>query len=109
MQLVERMTGSPPNCMICGKGNTPDEAGDIGPFLDLQREVNWDDDCYLCEDCGTKVGAMFKMLTADEVQDFHRVIKKLKGQLHDAKSEVERRKAREAAAVRRSRALEEVS
>ena len=109
MQLVERMIGSPPNCLYCGKGNTPDEVGNIGPFLDLQREVNWDDDCYLCEVCAVKIGAIFGMLSKDDVQGLHRRIAQLEGELHDRDAEIGLRKRREKNAVKRARALEEIS
>lgn len=88
MHLVERMTRNPPACMVCGKGNTPDTAGDIGPFLDLERDVNWDDSTYLCKDCGTAIGAEFGMQTEDDVLHLRRQIRQLKGELHDQKVKV---------------------
>src|SRR4051812_40602833 len=106
MRLVERMTGSPPNCFNCGKGNTPDgDTGEIGPFLDLQREVNWDDDVYLCEDCALEIGAIFGMKTPDEVQDLERAVRKLKKQIHDLNAEMDVRKRRESSAIRKARAV----
>lgn len=86
MHLVERMTSTPPNCMVCGRGNTPDEGGNIGPFLDLERDVNWDDSTYLCSTCGTAIGAMFGMQTADDVLHFRRQIRQLKRDLHEERA-----------------------
>jgi hypothetical protein len=106
VRLVERMTGSPPNCFNCGKGNTPDgDSGEIGPFLDMQREVNWDDDVYLCTDCATEIGAMVNMLTKDEVQDLERKNKQLKKKVHDLEAEMDIRKRRESQALRKARAV----
>lgn len=87
MHLVERMTQTPPNCMVCGKGNTPDEAGEIGPFLDLERDVNWDDSTYLCKNCGTAIGAIFGMQTEDDALGYRREIRRLRRDLHEAKAE----------------------
>lgn len=86
MHLVERMTSPPPNCMICGRGNTPDTTGEIGPFIDLDRSVNWDDSTYLCMDCGQSIGALAGMPTADEKLALKQSIRALKRQLHDAKT-----------------------
>lgn len=86
MHLVERMTQTPPNCMICGKGNTPDSAGQIGPFIDLERSVNWDDSTYLCMDCGQAIGALSGMPTADEKRSLAQEIRRLKQALHDEKA-----------------------
>jgi hypothetical protein len=86
MHMVERMTQTPPNCMVCGKGNTPDESGNIGPFLDLERDVNWDDSTYLCATCGTAIGAQFGMLLPDDVLGLRREIRRLKRDLHEAKA-----------------------
>lgn len=93
MHLVERMTDTPPNCMICGKGNTPDKAGNIGPFLDLERDVNWDDSTYLCMDCGQSIGTACGLLTADEVRMRDLEIRRLRQELHEEKAKNRRGKA----------------
>ena len=107
MHLVERMTEPPCTCLICGKGNTPDENGDIGPFLDMERDVNWGDPTYLCEDCGTKIGAQFGMVTTTEIEDYESKVRKLEKQLHDEKARYEHFRRRTSA--RAKAVLEEVS
>jgi hypothetical protein len=101
------MTESPPNCLICGKGNTPDAEGNVGPFLDMERDVNWGDPTYLCEDCGTKIGAMFGMVTTTEVEELKAQTQGLKKQLHDEKSRYETFRRRTSA--RAQAVLEEAS
>lgn len=86
MHLVERMTQSPPNCMICGKGNTPDSTGQIGPFIDLERSVNWDDSTYLCTDCGQSIGVLAGLPTQDESLVLKQEIRRLKQEVHEAKA-----------------------
>lgn len=86
MHLVERMLNTPPNCMVCGKGNTPDKVGDIGPFLDLERDVNWDDSTYLCMDCGQAIGIACGLPTADELTSQKQEIRSLKRELHNARA-----------------------
>lgn len=86
MHLVERMLESPPNCMVCGRGNTPDETGAIGPFLDLERNVNWDDSTYLCRTCGEAIGTQFGMPTPDVLVEKDREIRRLKHQVHELKA-----------------------
>jgi hypothetical protein len=72
--------------MVCGRGNTPDESGQIGPFLDLERSVNWDDSTYLCQRCGTTIGAEFGMLTPEDVVELRREIRTLRQKLHEEKA-----------------------
>jgi len=107
MHLVERMTQSPPTCLICGRGNTPDKDGNVGPFLDLERDVNWGDSTYICEDDATKIGAFFGMVSATDISDLHSKIAKLEKTLHDEVSRFEQYRRRTRA---RSKAiLEEAS
>jgi len=106
MRLVERMTGSPPNCFNCGKGNTPDgDTGEIGPFIDMQREVDWNDDVYLCTDCAVEIGAIVGCKTPDEVLGLERKVAALRKKLHNLQGEVEMRKRRETSALRKARAV----
>jgi hypothetical protein len=97
MHLVDRMTEAPATCLICGKGNVPNNDGSIGPFLDMERDVNWGDPTYLCEDCGTKIGAMFGMVSVTEIEDLRSVNRNLEKKLYDleASAEIRRRKVRE--------------
>lgn len=86
MHLVERMVEAPPNCMICGKGNTPDKAGNIGPFLDLERNVNWDDSTYLCLDCGQSIGIACGLPSADDLTAMKQEVRSLHRKLHESKA-----------------------
>ena len=90
MKLVQKMTLDPNRCIACGKGNTPDgDTGEIGPFIDLETEVGWQDHAYLCCDCGTRAGALAGMISKDEAQDAARQIRKLQAELHDAQAKLE--------------------
>ena len=105
MHLVERMTQAPPNCMVCGAGNTPDGVtGEIGPFLDLERDVNWGDSTYLCMLCCTQIGAHAGLMTAEEKQSLEAQIRKLKTQVHSLEAERSVYRRRERAAGLRARA-----
>lgn len=95
MQLVEIMTLDPCRCIGCGKGNTPDgDTGQIGPFIDLQVEMGWNDHAYFCIDCGVKVGAMAGMITEDEAKDQRRQIRRLEVELHAKETELDGTKRR---------------
>jgi hypothetical protein len=90
VRLVERMLGDPPHCLVCGKGNTPDgDTGEIGPFLDLAREINWADDCYLCVDCSVKIGTMVGCMTPTDLQDLEAEKKALELKVHDLTAELD--------------------
>jgi hypothetical protein len=55
-------------CLICGHGNTqstvPEEAVE---FIDLERDVNWNDPAIVCTDCAVKIGALAGMISPDAI------------------------------------------
>ena len=109
ISLVERMTLPPGNCMKCGRGNTPDNEGNIGPFLDLGLEYNWGDSGYLCMDCVGLIAVTADWISPDTALEFRREIKRLKKEIHDKDAELDIRAKREHAAIHRARAAEEVA
>jgi hypothetical protein len=87
MHLVE--VASAP-CLVCGRGNTPNGDDHQRPrFVDLERDVNWNDPAILCEDCCLKVGSMIGMLTPDDKADHDRVVTKKDAEIHRLKTEVD--------------------
>lgn len=81
---------TPQPCMVCGRGNTPN--GDDGTrpvFVDLERDVNWNDSAILCEDCAVKVGSIVGMLSPDDRGDLEKVIEKKDKEIHSLKSELD--------------------
>jgi len=106
MFLVETMTMAPNCCMVCGRGNVPDrETGQIGPFLNLGIDYNWGDSGYFCEDCTGKAAVLFGWISPDTKNDLERQIKKLENQVHDLHSEMDMRRRREHAALKKARAI----
>ena len=106
MFLVETMTMAPNSCMVCGRGNTPDrETGQTGPFLNLGIDYNWGDSGYLCEDCVGRAAVHFDWISPDTKKDLERQIKKLENQVHDLEGEMDMRRRREHAALKKARAV----
>jgi len=93
MRLLE-VTPAP--CMLCGSGNTYDSRGDRRRFLDMERDVNWNDPAILCEDCGTKVGVLFGLLTPDYIEEVKIDLKKAGQLIHDQQAQMDdmRRRAK---------------
>jgi hypothetical protein len=90
MHLVERMTLDPNRCIGCGAGNVPDgETGQIGPFIDLEMEIGWNDHAYLCTNCGVKVGALAGMISEDEKVDLARRVRTVEAELHEKSAELD--------------------
>jgi hypothetical protein len=79
---------SPAPCLVCGRGNTPNGEDHSRPrFVDLERDVNWNDPAVLCEDCALKVGTMIGMLTPDDKRDHDLVVKNKDKEIHRLKAE----------------------
>ena len=79
---------SPAPCLVCGRGNTPNGEDHSRPrFIDLERDINWNDPAVLCEDCCLKVGTMIGMLTPDDKRDHDLVVKNKDKEIHRLKAE----------------------
>ena len=106
MHLLEQ---TPAPCLVCGKGNVPRNDRTMPKFLDLERDVNWNDPAIICEDCGEKIGAMFGMLTPDTREELLGQVRLRETQLHDLRIEVEKRDRKIRQLSHRTRALEEAA
>lgn len=107
MRLVERMTQNPPVCLHCGSGNVEDHAGQIPRAIDLEREVNWGDSTYLCENCGLLVAGLLDCITRDQYQELERTISSLKTERHELKAQLQGQKRRTTAIMQGKKALQE--
>lgn len=56
VQVMDPIIG-PPKCLICERGNTPDDPDTLDDFwvMDLERDVNWGDPAYICKYCCQKI------------------------------------------------------
>lgn len=91
MHLIE-VTHFP--CVLCGRGNTPDPSGDRPRFVDLERDVNWNDPVILCEDCVSRIGALVGLAGKETVQEIEAENSLKDVQIHDLKVELDEVKAR---------------
>jgi len=100
MHLVETMVMAPNNCMVCGRGNTPDgQTGIVGPFLDLAMEYNWGDSGYLCGDCVGQAAVHFGWISPDREKEQKHEIERLKKEIHDLQADMDRRRLKEKRAI----------
>jgi hypothetical protein len=81
-------------CLICGTGNTPKNDGTRREFVDLEREVNWNDPAILCEDCLMQAAALIGMLSPDVLQEMKAEMRAKDREVHDVKVEMDRMKRR---------------
>ena len=79
---------TPAPCLICGAGNTPDSHGDRRRFVDLERDVNWNDPAILCEDCLANAAGLIGMLSRDTLREMKVQLREKDKELHDAKVEM---------------------
>jgi hypothetical protein len=86
MHLIET-TNAP--CLVCGRGNTPDARGDRPRFVDLERDVNWNDPAILCEDCTAKAGGMIGMASLDSLRTLRRELADRDRQIHELKADMD--------------------
>ena len=87
MHLVE-ITPAP--CIVCGTGNVPGPNGERKQFVDLERDVNWNEPILLCEDCGLKVGGLLGMPSPEVVQAEKARVRVLEQELHDTTAKIDK-------------------
>lgn len=91
MRITE---ATPAPCALCGAGNTPTNDGQRRRFVDLERDVNWNDPLILCEDCVMKTGALLGMVGPDSLAGERSRIRGLEKALHESKTEMDAMKRR---------------
>jgi hypothetical protein len=84
MHLIEV---APFPCTVCGRGNVPRNDGGKNVFVDLERDVNWNEPVILCEDCAIAVGSIVGMLTTTDKQDLDKVIEKRDKTIHELQAD----------------------
>lgn len=98
MHKVERMTQLPTTCLVCGRGNTPNDPHSIDEFwaVDLERDVNWGDSTYLCRYCVDELAALAGFVTVGQLGEAADIAEALRQELHEVKAEFDsyRRRAR---------------
>jgi len=85
---------TPAPCLICGAGNTPDSHGDRRRFVDLERDVNWNDPAILCEDCLANAAGLVGMLSKDTLREMKVQLREKDKELHDAKVKMDQMQRR---------------
>jgi len=88
------MTQSPPRCLTCGRGNTPDVHDHVPPALDLERDVGWGDSTYLCKECCEKIGLLWGWMPPETVREMEDQLNDQAMQLHELHSEMEEKERR---------------
>jgi hypothetical protein len=91
MRLLE-VTPAP--CIHCGKGNTPNTQGDLPRFVDLERDVNWDEPVIICEDCVMHIGGLMGMLSEETRKDLLREVRTAQSELHDIQAKMDQMRHR---------------
>ena len=81
---------TPAPCLVCGRGNTPN--GDDGTrptFVDLERDVNWNDPAIICEDCVVTAAALVGMMSPDDVADLRHQLRNKDQKIHTLNAEID--------------------
>ena len=107
MRLVERMTQHPPVCLHCGAGNAAPEEEMPRRAVDLEREVNWGDSTYICEDCGGLIAALLDFISPGEAQNLQQMLAARNKQIHELRAQLSEKSRRMEAIVAGKRALKE--
>jgi hypothetical protein len=91
MHKVQRMDPAigRPNCLICERGNTPDEPDSMDEFwvLDMERDVNWGDPAYICKYCCELIAGEVGYVPASEVEKLEQTIKQKNKEIHTVEAE----------------------
>lgn len=84
MHLIET---TPAPCIHCGAGNTPGPNGERRQFVDLEREVNFDEPVIICEDCVLMIAGILGMPSQELIDTEKRRVRKLTTELHKVNAE----------------------
>lgn len=91
MHKIQRMDPAmgPPNCLTCGRGNTPDDPDLIDDFwvLDLERDINWGDPAYICKYCCEQIAAEVGFVPSSVVEQKDALIRQHLETIHDVEAE----------------------
>lgn len=85
MHLIEI---SPAPCIHCGSGNTQNE-DKKKRFIDLERDVNWNEPVILCEDCCMKIGGMVGMLSEELRKDLEEKVRLAQRESHELQAQID--------------------
>lgn len=92
MRILE---SAPAPCLVCGRGNAQGSFSEDRPrFLDLERDVNWNDPAILCEDCCMQIGGMIGMLSGEERNALRLEKQNVEAHLHEVQSQADAMKRR---------------
>lgn len=87
----------PPQCLHCGRGNPTEQEvhGDSPPwYIDLERDINWGDPTYLCNDCVEKLLVHAGFVDSSELTEMVDAKQDLEKRVHDLEAKLEQREAR---------------
>lgn len=85
---------TPAPCLICGRGNTPNNDGTRMEFVDLEREVNWNDPAILCSDCLMNAASLIGMLSPDTLVEMKQQMREKDKEVHAIKADMDKMKKR---------------
>lgn len=107
MHKVSLMTQTPTTCLVCGRGNVPDDPHTMDDFfaIDLERDVNWGDSTYICRYCCDTLAALAGFVTMDQLQEQMNINKKQGKRIHDLHAALQARERRLEAITGGARAL----
>jgi hypothetical protein len=91
MKLIEV---TPYPCLYCGQGNGHHKDGSRRRFVDLERDVNWNDPVILCEDCATMVGTAIGLLSPDTIAETKAELRAKAEEIHELKATQDEMKRR---------------
>lgn len=91
MRVVE-ITPAP--CIVCGAGNGETSPGVRRRFVDLERDVSWDEPAMICEDDVTKIGVLMGLLSKETAQEYERIIRAKDKEIHELKADVDTQRTR---------------
>lgn len=96
MHKVKLMQASPMSCMMCGRGNTPDDPDTMDDlwFLDTERDLDWGDTAYICKYCCDKVGLFAGLVGMQELAETQAVVKAQAKRIHDLEAKLAARQRR---------------
>jgi len=88
MELVPAMVKQPGVCFICG--TTPYDGKKAKEAIDLNRDYDWGNNAYICDECGHLIATLLGYPDIDKIRKLLAKVKRQEEQIEQLKEKLDK-------------------